>query len=98
MCAFMLSIVLVKHNPTVQDLKEYFTADRLCHEVNGKQPDESTSMTVIAAAVHQGLRLYKRALLILGIAMYILAANDNRHQAMEYWLESKISLDDIRRY
>ena len=24
MCAFMLSIVLVKHNPTVQDLKEYF--------------------------------------------------------------------------
>ena len=54
MCAFMLSIVLVKHNPTVQDLKEYFTADRLCLEVNGKQPDESTS--IIAAAVHQGLR------------------------------------------
>ena len=87
MCAFMLSIVLAKHNRTVQDLREYFTTDRLCLEVNRKQPDEFTSMIVIAAAVHQGLRLYKRALLILGFAMDVLAANDNRHQAMEAFHE-----------
>ena len=44
-------------------------------------------MTVIAAAVHQGLRLYKRGLLMLGFAMDVLAANDDRHQAMEAFHE-----------
>ena len=78
MCAFMLSIVLMKHNMTVRNQKEYFTAKQLCLEISCKQSGESTSTTVVCAAVHQGLRLFIRAL-----AMEVLAASDNRDQAME---------------
>ena len=87
MYAFIHSIVLMKHNMTAQNQKEYLTAEQLCLEINGKQSGESTSMTVVCAAVHQGLPLLRRALLIMGYAMNVLAATDHRDQAMDAFYE-----------
>ena len=83
LCAFMLSIVMVKHISTVENLKEYFTADQLASESNGMVSDDSSSSTVISAAVHQGLRLFKRGLLILGYSFDNVAAADNRGKVMK---------------
>ena len=83
LCAFMLSIVMVKHISTVENLKEYFTAGQLASEANGMVTDDSSCSTVISAAVHQGLRLYKRGLLILGYSIDNVAAADNRGKVME---------------
>lgn len=83
LCAFMLSIVVVKHLSTVENIKEYFTSEQLASEVNRMTSNDSSSTTVIPAAVHQGLRLYKRGLLILGYSVDVVAAANNRDKAMK---------------
>ena len=83
LCAFMLSIVMVKHLSTVENIKEYFTSEQLASEVNGMTSNDSSSATVIPAAVHQGFRLHKRGLLILGYSVDVVAAANNWDKAMK---------------
>ena len=77
----MLAIVMVKHLSTGENIKEYFTSEQLASEVNRMTSNDSSSTTVIPAAVHQGLRLYKRGLLILGYSVDGVAAANNRDKA-----------------
>lgn len=75
--------MMVKHISTVENLKEYFTAGQLVSEANRMVTDDSSCSTIISAAVHQGLRLYKRGLLTLGYSFDNVAAADNRGKVME---------------
>lgn len=82
LCAYMLAIALKRHVVTADNEISYFTAEELASEANSYNVEMSSEYCVLEAAVHQGMRLFKKGLLATGFTTDILYPTTKRQQAM----------------
>lgn len=82
LCVFMLAIVIERHIVSVENTICYFTAAELAAEVNSYNVEMTSEFCVLEAAVHQGLRLFRKGLLATGFKMEILYSTSKDQQVM----------------
>lgn len=82
LCAYMLAIVIERHEISAENEICYFTAEELALEANSHNVEMSSEFCVLEAAVHQGMRLFKKGLEASGLIMDVLYPTLKGSQAM----------------
>ena len=78
----MLAVVLERHIITTDNEICYLTAEELASEGNSYSVELSSEFCVLEAAVHQGMRLFKKGLHANGFKTDILYPTTKGQQAM----------------
>lgn len=82
LCAYMLATVLERHVISAENEICYFTAEELASEANSYNTEMSSEFCVLEAAVHQGMRIFKKGLESNGFILDILYPTSKGMQAM----------------
>jgi hypothetical protein len=80
--AYMLAIVLERHNVTTEKEICYLTDEEMAAEANSYNVELSSEFCVLEDAVHQGMRPFKKGLLANGFKTDILYHTTKGQQAM----------------